>query len=91
MAGLDYVWLITITHIKPNITHRFRQGYFNNPAYKQIFLILDINHKIKNATQVGVDFKLTKGFLYHIIKDRTRRLYIPKSIQDFILTMVYND
>ena len=72
-------------------TRRFRQGYFNSPVYKRIFRILNINNKIKNATRIGVNFKLIKGLLYHIIKDRTRRLYIPKSIQDFILTMAYNN
>ena len=71
MAGLDYIWLITTAHINLNTTHRFRQGYFNNPAYKQIFRILDINNKIKDATRVGINFKLIKGLLYYVIKNRT--------------------
>ena len=69
MAGLDYIWLIIIAYINPDFIHRFRQGYFNNPAYKRIFRILDINDKVKNVTRVGVDFKLIKGFFYYVIKD----------------------
>ena len=91
MAGLDYIWLMTITYISLNITYRFCQGYFNNPAYKQIFRILNINNKVKNATRVGVDFKLIKGLFYYVIKDRTRRLCIPKTMQDFVLIMAHND
>ena len=53
--------------------------------------MLDINNKVENATRVGVDFKLIKGLFYHTIKDRTRRLCISKTMQDFVLTMAYND
>ena len=77
--------------MSPDITHRFRQGYFYNPAYKRIFRILDINNKVKNATRVGVDFKLIKGFLYYVAENRTRRLYVFKTMQDFILTMAHNN
>ena len=38
-----------------------------------------------------MDFKLIKGLLYHVIKNRTRRLCIPKTMQDFVLTMAHND
>ena len=66
VARLDYVWLITIIYINLNITHWFPQGYFKNLTYKRIFCIWDINNKVKNATQVGMDFKLIKGFFYYI-------------------------
>ena len=52
---------------------------------------MDIDDEVEDATRVGVDFKLIKGFLYHVVKDRTRRLCIPKAMQDFVLTMAHND
>ena len=53
--------------------------------------MLNINNKIKDATQVGVNFKLIKGLLYYVVENRTRPLYIPKLIQDFVLIMAYNN